>query len=84
MALDPMTMSCAAFVGLAAIMGKADIWEQSVGFARVLSPLFLWLAMTGIARGERWMLLPLVLVVVRVGIQAWVHLPGIIRGVLPS
>ena len=84
MALDPMTMSCAAFVGLAAIMGKADIWEQSVGFARVLSPLFLWLAMIGIARGERWMLLPLVLVVVRVGIQAWVHLPGIVRGVLPS
>ena len=82
--LDPLTMSCAAFVGLAAILGKADVWEQSVGFARVLSPLFLWLAMTGIARGERWMLAPLGLVVVRVGVQVGVHLAGVVRGVLSN
>ena len=84
MTLDPMTMGCVAFVGLAAVMGKADIWEQSVGFARVLSPLFLWLAMIGIARSRRWMLVPLGLVVVRVGVEGWVHLPGIVRGVLSS
>ena len=84
LALDPATMACVAFVGLAAIMGKADIWEQSVGFARVLSPLFLWLAMLGIARGERWMLVPLGFVVVRVGVQVWVHLPGVVRGVLSN
>ena len=82
--LDPLTMSCAAFVGLAAILGKPDVWEQSVGFARVLSPLFLWLAMTGIARGERWMLAPLGLVVVHVGVQVGVHLAGVVRGVLSN
>ncbi len=76
MTLEPMTMLCVASVGLAAIMGKADIWEQSVGFARVLSPLFLWLAMMGVARGRRWMLAPLSLVVVRVGVEIWVHLSG--------
>jgi hypothetical protein len=55
-----------------------------ITFAQVLAALSPWLAMMEIARGRRWMLAPLHLVVVRVGVRVWVQLSGVVRKVLAN
>lgn len=60
----PLTLLHAAigvFAGFTVFLGAPSVWEESIAFARVLSPLIVWLVMFGIAYQSWWMALPLVL-----------------------
>lgn len=53
--------SIGVFAGFAVFLGAPSVWEESIAFSRVLSPLIVWLMMFGIAYQSWWMALPLVL-----------------------
>ena len=77
-----IALASLGFVLLAAGLGKADVWQQAYGFSRIFSPWFVWLAAVAVERNSKWMLAPWALSVPRVVVQAWVHVPGIISGLL--
>ncbi len=67
---DPAAIASALLLALFAFLSKADIWLEAYGFARTLSPVFLWLAMAAMKR-RRWILtLPWALVAPRILYQA--------------
>jgi hypothetical protein len=80
---DSIVLCGLGFVLLAAVLGKADIWQQAYGFSRIFSPWFVWLAAAAMERNSKWMLAPWALSVPRFAVQAWVHLPGILAALRP-
>jgi hypothetical protein len=80
--VDAVTLAGLGFVALAGALGKADVWQQAYGFSRIFSPWFVWLAAAGLQRNSQWMLAPWALNVPRFVVQAWVHLPGILKAAL--
>ena len=79
---DPIALAGLGFVLLAAVLGKADVWQQAYGFSRIFSPWFVLLAAAGLERNLTWMLAPWALSVPRFAVQAWVHVPGIFAALL--
>ena len=57
-------------LALFAFLAKEDIWEQSYGFARTLSPVFLWLALIAVRDRKAVFLAPLALTAPRILFQA--------------
>jgi hypothetical protein len=77
---DPLVLACGGFAVLAALLGKADVWQQAYGFSRIFSPWFVCLAALAINRKFFWLVSPWALNIPRVAIQTWVHLPAILAG----
>lgn len=51
---DALAWSALLFIPLAAILGKADVWEQTYAFARIFSPLLLLLGVFALDRRAWW------------------------------
>jgi hypothetical protein len=74
-----LTGAIGAVMGLA---GSRDIWVHVYGHARLLSPLFLLLAMRALGRGTWSDLLPLPLLAPRIGLQFGSAALRVARGVV--
>ena len=66
----------ALFCVFPALLSYPGVWAEAYAFARILSPLALWLALSGLARREWAGLLPLALMAPRVFAQLVPHLLG--------
>jgi hypothetical protein len=79
--LGPVEWAAGLYVLLAMFVAFPPVWADSYAYARVMSPLLLWLAMLG-AAWRRWPLaLPLALVVPRIAAHFATYLPGLWRGI---
>ncbi len=73
----------AAVAGLGlALFGSRDVWVSVYGHARVLSPLFVLLALRSLERRTWSDLAPIVLVLPRIGMQIFPQLVAVVRGVV--
>lgn len=57
-------------------------WGEPYSFSRVLSPVFVLLALDGLAFKQRWALLPLAMVVPRVGLHFGRQILNVMQGLL--
>jgi hypothetical protein len=64
------------------LFGSRDIWVHVYGYARVLSPLFILLALRSLERRTWKDLVPLPLLMPRIGLQFGSHVLAVLRGVL--
>lgn len=71
----------AAFVLLAAVLSKPDIWADAYAFGRTLSPLLLALAVDGLYQRRTLLLSPMLLVIPRIVFQLGPQWKGILRGI---
>ncbi len=78
--LGPVECSAALFALLAVFLANPEIWADSYAYGRAMSPLFVWLAMAGVASRQAWMAAPLAMVIPRITAQLATHLLGIWRG----
>jgi hypothetical protein len=81
---EPMALAGLGFVLLAAFLGKEDVWQQTYGFSRIFSPWFVLLAAAALQQNSKWMLLPWALSLPRIAVQAWVHVSGIVSGIITT
>jgi len=79
---DAETIAALMFVGLAAMVSEPGYWGDVNGYGRVISPLFLLVALPVLTGGPRWTLLPVLLVSLRLGTQFGSQALSILRGVL--
>jgi hypothetical protein len=69
--------------GLAlAVFGSRDVWVQTYGYARVLSALFVLLALRSLERRTWSDLAPVLLVLPRIGMQALPQVVAVVRGLV--
>jgi len=71
-----------AIASVLVFFGSRDIWVHVYGYARVLSPLFVLLALRSLARRTWKDLLPLPLLMPRIGLQFGSDALRVLRGVL--
>ena len=72
-----------AVVGLGlALFGSRDVWVQAYGHARVLSALFVLLALRSLERRTWSDLAPMLLVVPRIGMQFFPQVAVVVRGLV--
>jgi hypothetical protein len=70
-------------VGLSLVLfGSRDVWVQAYAHARVLSPLFVLLALRSLERRTRSDLAPVVLVLPRIGMQIFGQVVVVVRGLV--
>ena len=70
-------------LGLAlAVFGSRDVWIQAYGYARVLSALFVLLALRSLERRTWSDLAPVLLVLPRIGMQVLPQVVAVVRGVV--
>jgi hypothetical protein len=79
--LGPVEWAAGLYVLLAMFLAYPEVWADSYAYARVMSPLLLWLAMFGFAWRRWWLALPLALAVPRIAAHIATYLPGIWRGI---
>jgi hypothetical protein len=78
----PVELSIYLFALLAIFLSFPDAWSEVYAFGRSLTPLLLLLALSGLARRSLVTLVPIVLVVLRIGLQYGPQLAGVVRGLL--
>jgi hypothetical protein len=61
------TFMAAGFLLFAIFLGNLDIWREVNSFARVCTPLLLFLVTVGMSRGNWWTLAPMALIDLRIG-----------------
>ena len=70
-------------VGLGlALFGSRDVWVQAYGYARVLSPLLVFLALRSLKRRSWSDLAPVLLVLPRIGMQVFPQVVAVLRGLV--
>jgi hypothetical protein len=67
---EPLALAAALTLAIFVFLAKQDIWSQSYGFARTLSPAFLLLALLGVKRRNAVLAAPFALTVPRMAYQA--------------
>jgi hypothetical protein len=67
------------FAMLPLFINDADVWTEAFSFARVFSPLLLLVALDGVATRRMVALLPLLLIVPRIGMQFGPQIVGVGR-----
>jgi hypothetical protein len=86
--LSPMAIAAVLFVVLVFTLTNAVYWKDVNGYARVLSPLLILVALPSIARKTRtgfpwWLgLVPPIVVDLRLGLQFTSAIGGVVRGLL--
>jgi hypothetical protein len=70
-----VALACVGFGLAGVILQHADVWENYHAHTRVLSPLYMWLAMGGVMRPSRAAFLPLYLVMPRFLLQLLAQIP---------
>ena len=84
----PLAMSGLLFTALVFALTNSEYWTDVNGYARVLSPFLVLVALPSIARQTRgvfpwWLgLVPLAIVNLRLGLQFTSAIGGIVRGLL--
>jgi hypothetical protein len=72
-----------AVVGLGlALFGSRDVWVQAYGHARVLSALFVLLALRSLERRTWSDLVPILLILPRIGLQVFSQVVVVVRGLV--
>jgi hypothetical protein len=74
-----VALACVGFGLLGAVLQRGDVWENYHAHTRVLSPLYMWLAMGGVVRPSRAAFLPLYLVMPRFLLQLLAQIPVFFR-----
>ena len=70
-------------LGLAlAVFGSRDVWIQAYGYARVLSALFVLLALRNLERRTGSDIAPVLLVLPRIGMQVLPQVLAVVRGLV--
>ena len=77
---DALTWSAMLFIPLAAVLGKADVWEQTYAFGRIFSPLFLMLVFLRAPKWNLWWALPWALCAPRLAWQCALYVLALVRG----
>ena len=81
---DAVALACAGFGVLGLLLQRGDVWLNYHAHTRVLSPLYLWLAMESTPLPPLLARLPLILVTPRYLLQVLPQLPLFIRSVRPN
>lgn len=69
-----------SFIGLAIAFSRPDYWNNIYNYGRPLSPLILLAAGHGLLNGRAWVLICVLMLDLRIGIQWGPQLLGILRG----
>jgi hypothetical protein len=72
----------AGFVLLGIFIGNSNIWPEVNSFGRVFSPVLLFVAMTGLLRGNWWTLAPIALIDLRIGAVFVYHAGAVAHAIL--
>jgi hypothetical protein len=85
--LDLISLACFVLTAFGIVMATRSFWFDCYGYARVMSPMLVLIAMQAVAlrssvRVWWWMLLPVLLVDLRIGLQLGPQILGIVRGLL--
>ncbi len=67
--LTPVTIAICGFTALACLLPRGDFWSDPNGFARILTPLLLLLAMESFRQRRLSMALPMLMVAARIAVQ---------------
>jgi hypothetical protein len=67
------------FICVAAFVARDAVWEEAYSFGRIMSPLMVLTALDGVADRSWWRLLPMVMVLPRVGMQFGFQALNILR-----
>jgi len=78
--IGPTEIGIYLFALMAAILSFPDSWRDVYGFARPVTPLLILLAMSGLARRSLIWVLPMALMVPRIGLQIGPQLIAVSRG----
>ena len=78
----PIEIGVYLFALVAAFLSFPDSWRDAYGFARPITPLLILLAMSGLARGSLIWLVPMALIVPRIGLQFGPQIIGVVHGLL--
>jgi hypothetical protein len=70
------------FALMTAFLSFPDSWRDVYGFARPITPLLILLAMSGLALRRLIWIVPMVLMVPRIGLQFGPQVIGVVRGLL--
>ncbi|MEK7405976.1 MAG: hypothetical protein AAB225_12780 [Acidobacteriota bacterium] len=70
------------FAGLTVALSAPGVWVDINGWARPISPLYLFLALRTLSEGRWWTLSPLLLADLRLGLQLQAEPVGVIRALL--
>jgi hypothetical protein len=78
----PTEVSMYLFALVAAFLSFPDSWRDVYGFARPITPLLILLAMSGLARRNWIWIVPMALIIPRIGLQFGPQVIGVVRGLL--
>ena len=76
---EPLALAAALTLAIFVFLAKEDIWSQSYGFARTLSPTFLLLALLGMKRRNVLLAAPFALTVPRMAYQVLLLVLSVVR-----
>jgi hypothetical protein len=77
---SPAAFMAAGFVVLSVFVG-ISVWVEANSFGRVLAPVLLFVAMVGLLTRNRWTLLPIALIDLRIGAVLLTHLEKIFHAI---
>jgi hypothetical protein len=76
---DSAALAAVLFALLSIFLQRTDVWQSVYGFGRIFAPLYLLLAVLGLACRSRVWLLPLAMMAPRAAMQLGPQLAGILR-----
>jgi hypothetical protein len=80
--IGPIEISIYMFTLMAVFLSFPDSWRDVYGFARPITPLLILLAASGLTRRSPIWILPMVLIVPRIGLQFSPQLIGVFHGLM--
>lgn len=78
--LDPMALATLFFVAMGVILQKPDIWMHVYDYGRIYSPVLLFLGLLAFERRSWAAIVPMAMMLPRIGMQLWPQVMGVFRG----
>lgn len=77
-ALDPVGLAALGFVAMGLILQKTDHWTNVYDFGRIYTPVLLFLGMQSLQRRSWAVLVPMTMIWLRIGMQLWSQILGVL------